>query len=53
MLHIFLQTLKKLRREADAHAQGFTSDGFTTLFAMLQQELDDAYLATVEAHLRG
>lgn len=51
VLHIFLQTLKKLRREADAHAQGFTSDGFTTLFAMLQQELDDAYLATVEAHL--
>src|SRR5438552_4194611 len=36
---------------AAAHAARFTSAGFTNLFAMLRKELDDPYLATIEAHL--
>ncbi len=51
VLQMFVEMLRKLRQEADAHAGRFRSEGFTTLFAMLQQELDDAYLATIDGHL--
>jgi DNA mismatch repair ATPase MutS len=44
--------LRKLRRVADEHAEGFRSDGFRRFFAMLGAELDDAYFETVEEHLR-
>ncbi|HTV46526.1 MAG TPA: DNA mismatch repair protein MutS [Stellaceae bacterium] len=51
VLQLFVEMMRRLRREADAHAAEFSSDGFTTLFATLQRELDDDYLGTVEEHL--
>ena len=35
-----------------AAAQLFASEAFTQLFAMLERELDDDYLRTVDYHLR-
>jgi hypothetical protein len=52
MLELLADVLKRLRELVDEHAPAFRSDGFTRLFASLQQELDDAYLQTVEQHLR-
>lgn len=44
--------LRRLRGIAGQHAHLFNSEGFRTLFAMLQRELDDAYLALVAEHLK-
>ena len=44
--------LKKLRNVAAEHANGFQSEGFTVLFAMLKKELGDEYFAKVQNHLR-
>ena len=41
-----------LRGIADEQASHFESEGFTTLFAMLQEELSDDYFAIVKNHLR-
>jgi DNA mismatch repair ATPase MutS len=51
VLRLFVEMLRRLRREAEAHAVGFESEGFRTLFATLKRELDDEYLGVVEAHL--
>jgi DNA mismatch repair ATPase MutS len=51
MVQLFLDILRRLRRMADEHAEAFSSEGFTTFFAMIKQELDDDYLATVQRHL--
>ena len=42
---------RRLRGIADAHAASFRSEGFTRFFAMLAKELDDDYLAEVEAQI--
>jgi DNA mismatch repair ATPase MutS len=47
-----VEDLKKLRAVADAQIGGFESRGFQALFAMLQEELSDAYFTTVEEHLK-
>ncbi len=52
VLQMFVGMLKKLRALADAHAGAFESEGFTTLFAMLQKELSDDYFARVQDHLK-
>ncbi len=52
MLAMFVGLLKNLRKIAGEHADGFESEGFTRFFAMIKQELDDAYFVTVEDHLR-
>jgi DNA mismatch repair ATPase MutS len=52
VLELFVDSLKKLRQIADVHADRFVSEGFTTFFAMLRRELDDAYFATVQQHLK-
>jgi DNA mismatch repair ATPase MutS len=52
VLELFVDSLKKLRQLADTHAERFVSAGCTTLFAMLRRELDDAYFATVQQHLK-
>jgi DNA mismatch repair ATPase MutS len=52
VLELFVDSLKKLRQLADTHADRFVSDGCTRLFAMLQRELDDAYFARVQQHLK-
>jgi MutS domain V len=52
VLELLVDVLRQLRRLADAHAQDFRSEGLVRLCAMLGAELDDAYLADVEHHLR-
>ncbi|MGH8118455.1 MAG: MutS-related protein [Rhodanobacteraceae bacterium] len=51
LLALFVDRLRALRRIAEKQADGFDSAAFRNLFAMLQRELDDAYLARVDAHL--
>lgn len=51
-LEAMVDRLKQLRAFAHEHADRFASDGFQTLFATIEAELDDEYLATVEAHLK-
>ena len=51
-LDLYIGALAKLRRTADANARLFRSAGFTTLFAMLTDQLDDAYLDTLRAHAK-
>ncbi len=50
-MRLFAAMLKRLRAIADEHAGHFRAPGFRRLFATLQCELDDAYLARVDAHL--
>jgi DNA mismatch repair ATPase MutS len=52
VLELFVAKLRRLRQIADEHAGGFTSDGFLRLFAMLVEELDDAYFQAVEESLK-
>jgi DNA mismatch repair ATPase MutS len=52
VLRLFADVLKRLRRIAEDHAAAFDSEAFVALFSMLTSELDDAYLARVDAHLR-
>ena len=51
VLELFLGVLRTLRRFADEHAAEYRSEGFSQFFAMLQRELDDAYLQTIQYHL--
>jgi DNA mismatch repair ATPase MutS len=51
VMQLYVSMLHRLRDIADAHAAGFRSEGFTRLFAMLAEELDDGYFAEMEAHL--
>jgi hypothetical protein len=48
----FVELLKSLKHIADEHGAKFRSEGFSVLFAMLARELDEAYLRSVEDHLR-
>jgi hypothetical protein len=52
LLQTFLASFRALRRFADVRAERFTAPGLRRFFAMLATELDDAYLAEVERHLR-
>jgi DNA mismatch repair ATPase MutS len=52
LLAASLDLLGRLRQIADQCVEEFQSPGFRRFFAMIQRELDDAYLATVEQHLR-
>lgn len=51
LLEILLGMLKKLRGLAEEPANQFESEGLNTLFAMLQKELSDDYLARIKNHL--
>jgi DNA mismatch repair ATPase MutS len=51
VLGIFRDHFRELRGIADAHSGEFHSEGFRVLFDMLDRELDDAYLASIEEHL--
>lgn len=51
VLKVYAERLERLREIADQHAHELTSEGFASFFAMLQRELDDAYLQTVREHL--
>jgi MutS domain V len=50
-LEMLVGMLKRIREIAEANAGRFKSDGFTALFAMLQKELSDGYLANIQDHL--
>jgi len=52
MLEVYVDLLKELKKIADAHADQFESEGFRRFFAMIQRELDDAYLSVVEDYLK-
>jgi len=52
LLEMLVEMLKTLRAIADEHAPKFQSEGFARFFGMIQRELDDEYLAGVEAHLK-
>ena len=52
VLELLVGTLRRLRQVADDHAGRFESEGFTALFAMLRRELDDAYFAQIQDHLK-
>ena len=52
MMQMLVGYLKKLKNIAEEHADKFASAGFTRFFAMLNQELDDEYFASVQDHLR-
>jgi hypothetical protein len=51
MLELLADELERLRALADEHGGGFRSEGFTRLFGVLREELDDEYLALVREHL--
>jgi hypothetical protein len=48
----FVDVLRRLRQLAEERRSVVASQGLRTLFEMLCRELDDAYLATIEEHLR-
>ena len=52
MVELFVETLKKLKGMADAHAGRFQSRGFTSLLAMFQEEFSDEYFARIQHHLK-
>ncbi len=51
MLESLAPMLRSLRQIADEHGTEFDSEGFRRLFATIQAEIDDGYLAEVEEHL--
>ncbi|MGH3223345.1 MAG: hypothetical protein ACRDPY_32430, partial [Streptosporangiaceae bacterium] len=51
VMQLFVDKLRRLRGIGDANAGRLPSEGFTRFFAMLASELDDAYLAEIQAHL--
>lgn len=53
VLEMFTDVLARLRALADAHADGFRSEGFRRFFAMLSTELSDDYLREVRDHLKN
>ncbi|HTZ85987.1 MAG TPA: hypothetical protein VMB05_04900, partial [Solirubrobacteraceae bacterium] len=50
-MDVFVDYLRRLRELASEHVGEVTSEGFLRLFAMLERELDDAYLARVQGHV--
>lgn len=51
LLQMFLTLLGQLRKIARQHAGRFESEGFRALFATIERELSDEYLARVRNHL--
>jgi len=52
VLQMFVVMLKQLKGIGTYNAQRFSSEGFKTLFAMLDRELKDDYFMKIEDHLR-
>jgi len=51
-LVVFLESFRRLRAISAAHAGRFSSEGFRRFFETVEAELDDAYLRSVEQHVR-
>src|SRR5579883_253857 len=52
VLEMLISMLFRLRGIAGEHATTFRSDGFSRLFEMLLSELDDAFFAAAQGHLK-
>lgn len=52
ILETLIDVSERLRKLTDASASVVCSDGLTRLFATLDEELDDDYLATLRQHLK-
>lgn len=52
IMALLVTAFKRLREFAATHQKDFRSEAFRTLFAMLQRELDDRYLAQVNERLK-
>lgn len=52
VLELFIGPLKRLKQIAEEQAGHFTSAGITRLLAMLSQELDEEYFASIQQHLK-
>ena len=52
-MELFSDFLRRLHAMAEEHAAKFNSPGFTRFFAMLRDELDDAYFDLVERQLKA
>ena len=52
LMHLFTGILRRLRDVAREHAGAFASEAFRALFATLDRELSDEYLARIQEHLR-
>lgn len=51
LMRIFVGMLREMKRVAARNAEGFRSDGFKALLATWEHDLDEEYLARIEAHL--
>jgi hypothetical protein len=51
LMSVLLESQKKLRRIADAHADKFVSEGWVEFFAVLKREIDDDYFVRAKHHL--
>ena len=51
VLRILVESFRALRRIAEKHGQRFASEGFTTLFALIREELAEARLSEIESHV--
>jgi DNA mismatch repair ATPase MutS len=49
---MYVDMLIKLRKIAEENIDNFESDGFKSLFSMLQRELNDEYIEAVKTHLK-
>jgi len=52
LMQMFIGILRRLRNIAQEQAGQFESEAFRTLFATLENELSDEYLASTQDHLR-
>ena len=52
ILEYLTENLRQLRQLAETQTPSFSSEGFSRLFAMLEDQLDEPYLSSIEAHLR-
>lgn len=51
-LVVYLGSFRRLRAISAAHAARFSSEGFRRFFETVEAELDDAYLRSVEQHVK-
>lgn len=52
VMAMFAERLRALRTIAEQHVTAFESEAFDRLFLEVQTELDDTYLARIDAHLK-
>ncbi|WHE06290.1 DNA mismatch repair protein MutS [Thermoanaerobacterium thermosaccharolyticum] len=52
LMYMYVDMLIKLRKIAEENIDNFESEGFRSLFSMIQKELNDEYIETVKAHLK-